>query len=99
MVVAKESDRRPQTAVDGKTVGIFTAVSGDSLSIYAVAGKSVHNKVKAGDLIKELAPIAEAKGGGRPDRAQAGSKAVHKEELVLAEAERILTRTLSVVEG
>ncbi len=75
-------------------VGVFTAVSGDSLSIYAVAGKSVHNKVKAGDLIKELAPIAEAKGGGRPDRAQAGSKAVHKEELVLAEAASILSRIL-----
>jgi len=75
-------------------VGIFTAVADGSLSIYAVAGKSVHGKVKAGDLIKELAPIADAKGGGRPDRAQAGSKAVDKEALVLSEAERILTRIL-----
>jgi len=75
-------------------VGVFTAVSGDSLSIHAVAGKSVQNKIKAGDLIKELAPVAEAKGGGRPDRAQAGSKAVLKEALVLQEAERILSRLL-----
>ncbi len=74
--------------------GVFTAVSGDSLSIHAVAGKSAQGKVKAGDLIKELAPLAEAKGGGRPDRAQAGSKAVHKEKLVLEEAEKILTRLL-----
>ena len=72
-------------------ISVMTAVSGDRLSIYAA---SAVPEVKAGDLIKELAPIADAKGGGRPDRAQAGSKSVHKEALVLSEAERILTRML-----
>jgi alanyl-tRNA synthetase len=46
-------------------VGVFTAVSGDSLSIFALVGKGAQAKVKAGDLIKELGPIADAKGGGQ----------------------------------
>jgi alanyl-tRNA synthetase len=72
--------------------GVFTAVSGDSLSIFALVGKAAQAKVKAGDLIKELGPIADAKGGGRPDRAQAGSKAVDKEQAVLAAAETLLAK-------
>jgi alanyl-tRNA synthetase len=36
-------------------------------------GKAVVAKgVKAGDLIKELAPLVGGKGGGRPDMAQGG---------------------------
>ncbi|KMR56176.1 hypothetical protein EX86_14910, partial [Staphylococcus aureus] len=33
---------------------------------------SVTNNVKAGDLIKQMAPIVGGKGGGRPDMAQGG---------------------------
>src|SRR5690606_3589026 len=72
--------------------GVFTAVAGDALSLFAVVGKAAQAKAKAGDLIKELAPIAEARGGGRPDRAQAGSKAVDKEPAVLTAAAALLTR-------
>ncbi len=74
--------------------GVFTAVAGDSLSLFAVVGKAAQAKAKAGDLIKELGPIADARGGGRPDRAQAGSKAVDKEPAVLAAAEALLARVL-----
>jgi len=74
--------------------GVFTAVGGDSLSLFAVVGKAAQAKAKAGDLIKELAPLADARGGGRPDRAQAGSKAVEKEAAVLAAAEGLLARVL-----
>jgi alanyl-tRNA synthetase len=75
-------------------VAVLTHASGDSLSIYAVAGKEAQAKVKAGDLIKAIGPVADARGGGKPDRAQAGSKAPEKEPLVLAEAEKILKQTL-----
>jgi alanyl-tRNA synthetase len=76
----------------GGGAAVFTAVSGDSLSIFALVGKAAQAKVKAGDLIKELGPVADAKGGGRPDRAQAGSKAVDKEQAVLAAAEALLAK-------
>ncbi|MDB5048661.1 MAG: alaS [Fibrobacteres bacterium] len=75
-------------------VAVLTQASGDSLSIFAVAGKEAQAKVKAGDLIKAIGPVADAKGGGKPDRAQAGSKSPDKEPLVLAEAEKFLKQAL-----
>lgn len=42
-----------------------------------VAG-SKNTAVKAGDWIKEVAPIVGGGGGGRPDFAQAGGKDVSK---------------------
>jgi alanyl-tRNA synthetase len=75
-------------------VALLTQTSGDSLSIYAVAGKEAQAKVKAGDLIKAIGPVADARGGGKPDRAQAGSKSPDKEPLVLAEAEKYLKNAL-----
>ena len=75
-------------------VAVLTQVSGDSLGIYAVSGKEAQAKVKAGDLIKAIGPVADARGGGKPDRAQAGSKSPDKEPLVLAEAEKFLKQAL-----
>ncbi len=75
-------------------VAVLTHVSGEALSIYAVSGKEAQAKVKAGDLIKAIGPVADAKGGGKPDRAQAGSKSPDKEPLVLAEAEKFLKQAL-----
>ncbi len=75
-------------------VAVLTHVSGDSLSIFAVCGKDAQSKVKAGDLIKAIGPVADAKGGGKPDRAQAGSKSPDKESLVLIEAEKWLNQVL-----
>jgi alanyl-tRNA synthetase len=75
-------------------VAVLTQASGDALSIYAIVGKEAQAKVKAGDLIKAIGPVADAKGGGKPDRAQAGSKSPDKEPLVLAEAEKYLKQAL-----
>jgi alanyl-tRNA synthetase len=75
-------------------VAVLTHASGDALSIYAIVGKEAQAKVKAGDLIKAIGPVADAKGGGKPDRAQAGSKSPDKEPLVLAEAEKYLKQAL-----
>jgi alanyl-tRNA synthetase len=95
--VEKETQQALTDALAGKLqngIAVLTAVSEGNLAITALVGKAAQAKVKAGDLIKELAPIADARGGGRPDRAQAGSKSVAKEALVLAEAEKLLGRIL-----
>ena len=42
--------------------------------------------VKAGDLIKEVAPIVGGKGGGRPDMAQGGGTDATKIDDALAAA-------------
>ena len=50
--------------VDGEKVGLLAAVSDDVIK----------RGIKAGDLIKQIAPIVGGGGGGRPNMAQAGGK-------------------------
>ncbi|UXR77374.1 MULTISPECIES: alanine--tRNA ligase [unclassified Staphylococcus] len=45
---------------------------GGKVSIVATVPKQYVERVKAGDIIKEMAPIVGGKGGGRPDMAQGG---------------------------
>ena len=75
-------------------VAVLTHVSGDALSIVAVSGSDAQPKIKAGDLIKAIGPVADARGGGKADRAQAGSKSPEKAPLVLAEAEKHIVKAL-----
>jgi len=59
----------------------------DSGSIAVIVEKSVQDKgLKAGELVKLLAEIAGGKGGGRPDRAQAGTREPAKISAALAAA-------------
>ena len=71
-------------------VAVLTFPEPDSLSIMTAVGKPAQKKIRAGDLVKQLATVADGRGGGRPDRAQAGSKHPDKEPMVLAEAKKIL---------
>ena len=49
------------------------ALSAEKLSLLAVCGKeAVAKGVKAGDIIKSIAPIVGGKGGGKPDSAMGG---------------------------
>ncbi len=76
------------------TVAVLTNALPGSLSIIVLVSKDLTNKVKAGDLVKKLSAIADGKGGGRPDRAQAGSKKPEKEPDVIACAEDLLAELL-----
>lgn len=42
------------------------------VSLIASVPKGLTNRVKAGDIIKNMAPVVGGKGGGRPDMAQGG---------------------------
>ncbi|MBJ7539740.1 alanine--tRNA ligase [Marinomonas transparens] len=53
-------------------VVVLAAVNGDKVSLIAGVTKELTKQVKAGDLIKVIAPLVDGKGGGRPDMAQAG---------------------------
>jgi alanyl-tRNA synthetase len=53
------------------------------------------DRIKAGQLVKELAPIVGGGGGGRPDFAEAGGKQPEKIDEMLAAAADVLKRTLS----
>jgi len=52
---------------------LLAMVSDNKVTLMAGMSKAVVDKgVKAGDLIKEIAPLVGGKGGGRPDMAQGG---------------------------
>ncbi|MDA0738702.1 MAG: alanine--tRNA ligase [Nitrospirae bacterium] len=46
----------------------------DKVSLLVIVSKDLSKKIKAGDLIKEMATEVDGSGGGRPDMAQAGGK-------------------------
>ncbi len=73
-------------------VAFFTQVEDGNLTLLAAVGEKARAKIKAGDLIKELSVLAEGRGGGRPDKAQAGSKFPEKEPIVLQEASKLIAK-------
>ena len=52
--------------------------------------------LKAGDIVKAIAPIIDGGGGGRPQMAQAGGKNTKKINDALKEASKIITEKLGV---
>jgi alanyl-tRNA synthetase len=56
----------------GSAVIVLAAVSGDKVSLVAGVTPDQTARLKAGDLIREVAEQVGGKGGGRPDMAQAG---------------------------
>ncbi len=57
----------------------------------------VKKALKAGDIVKQIAPIVDGGGGGRPQMAQAGGKNPAKIDEALAKAAEIIKEKLSSV--
>jgi alanyl-tRNA synthetase len=70
------------SATDGK-VQVVVSVTAD-----------LTNRVKAGQIVKEIAPIVGGAGGGRPDFAEAGGRHPEKIDEMLAAAEPVVARLL-----
>ena len=71
------------SANDGK-VQIVVAVTPDLVA-----------RVKAGQIVKEIAPIVGGTGGGRPDFAEAGGKMPDRIDDMLNASEQVLRRLLA----
>jgi alanyl-tRNA synthetase len=68
-----------QNKLDTDSVAVIANKNEGNGSIVVLVGKNVQAKgIKAGDLVKDLAAACGGRGGGRPDRAQAGTKEVEK---------------------
>ena len=76
-------------------LAVLSHVDEGQLAIIAVVGKEVLPRIKAGDLVKELSQVAGGRGGGRPDKARAGSKFPEKENEVLNAAKKLLKEKLA----
>ena len=79
---------------DSKVVAVL-AVAGEKVTIQAVCGKeAVAKGVKAGDLIKTIAPICGGRGGGKPDSAMGGGTDSSKVKEALAAVEGFVASKL-----
>ncbi len=80
----------------GNIVAVLAAVNGEKLTFQAVCGKdAVAKGVKAGDIIKTIAPICGGKGGGKPDSAMGGGSDVLKLDDALAALDDFVASKLS----
>ena len=58
---------------DASIVAVLGTVNGEKVTLLAVCGKNaVASGIKAGDIIRNSAPIVGGKGGGKPDSAMGG---------------------------
>ncbi|MBP7937512.1 MAG: alanine--tRNA ligase [Phycisphaerae bacterium] len=63
-----------RTKAESAAVCLATAVEGKPMLLAAMTEDVVKKGLKAGDLIREIAPAIDGRGGGKPDLAQAGGK-------------------------
>jgi alanyl-tRNA synthetase len=57
--------------------------------------KDLTGRIKAGDIVKQLAPIVGGGGGGKPDMAQAGGKWPGKLPEAIAKAPEVVSALLA----
>jgi alanyl-tRNA synthetase len=78
-----------------KTGIVVLASTGDGkVQIVVAVTPDLTGRIKAGQIVKEIAPIVGGGGGGRPDFAEAGGKQPEKIDEMLAASEQVVTRML-----
>ena len=78
----------------GRGVVVLAAENDGKVQLLVSVTKDLTDRVKAGALVKELAPIVGGGGGGRPDFAEAGGKDASKIDAMLAKAEELVREAL-----
>ncbi len=76
-------------------VVVLAAEHDGKVQLLVSVTKDLTERVKAGQLVKELAPIVGGGGGGRPDFAEAGGKDAAKIDELLAKARELVGSALS----
>jgi alanyl-tRNA synthetase len=93
-ILRKLSDVAKQMIKSG--VVIFgTSCDGRATMLVSVTDDLIKQGIKAGDIVKESAPIMEGSGGGKPQFAQAGGKNVSKLKEAIEKAKKIVIEKLS----
>jgi len=75
-------------------VVILGAASGEKAQFVVSVTSNVTDRLHAGNLVKQLAPIVGGGGGGRPDFAQAGGKRPDRLDDLLAASRDAVGRML-----
>jgi alanyl-tRNA synthetase len=79
----------------GSGVIVVASEYDGKVALVVSVSKDLTPRVKAGSLVKELAPIVGGGGGGRPDFAEAGGKDPGKIDELLAAAPAALKKALA----
>jgi alanyl-tRNA synthetase len=82
-----------KTKIKSGVVVVASAIDGKVQIVVAVT-PDLTQRVKAGQVVKEIAPIVGGHGGGRPDFAEAGGKQPDKIDKMLQASEAVLARLL-----
>ena len=83
----------------GRGVVVLAAENEGKVQLLVSVTKDLTERVRAGQLVKELAPIVGGGGGGRPDFAEAGGKDASKIDLLLSRARELVTAALEAPRG
>jgi alanyl-tRNA synthetase len=73
---------------------VLAAANDGKVQIVVAVTPDLTSRIKAGQIVKELAPIVGGAGGGRPDFAEAGGKQPEKIDEMLAASEAVIGRLL-----
>jgi alanyl-tRNA synthetase len=78
-------------------VVVLASANDGKVQIVVAVTPDLTNRVKAGQIVKEIAPIVGGGGGGRPDFAEAGGKQPEKIDEMLAASEQVIAKILGAV--
>jgi alanyl-tRNA synthetase len=76
------------------SVIVLGVAEGDKATLFAAVTDDLVSKIGAADLLKQISPIIDGGGGGRPNMAQAGGKKPDKLDDALAKAAEIIKTKL-----
>jgi alanyl-tRNA synthetase len=77
-------------------VVVLASENDDRVALVVGVTKDLVDRIKAGQVIGQIAPIVGGRGGGRPDFAEAGGKDASKIDAALSESRTVVERLLGV---
>jgi alanyl-tRNA synthetase len=79
----------------GSAVIVLGLAEADKATLFAAITDDLVSKIGAADLLKQISPIIDGGGGGRPNMAQAGGKKPDKLDDALAKAVEVIKSKLA----
>ena len=73
---------------------MLAAGNDGKVQIVVAVTQDLTSRIKAGQIVKEIAPIVGGAGGGRPDFAEAGGKLPEKIDEMLEAAKTVIEKLL-----
>jgi alanyl-tRNA synthetase len=76
-------------------VVVIASASDSRVQVVVAVTSDLTNRIKAGQIVKEIAPIVGGRGGGRPDFAEAGGRLPDKIDDMLEASEAVVAKLLA----